>query len=58
MLDDTSMDAPSAYSFMAQLLVDSGLPRDRIEALANDMQGEGIKPPKDKLMAKVNDRLE
>ena len=57
MLDDTSMDAPSAYSFMAQLLVDSGLPRDRIEALANDMQGEGIKPPKDKLMAKVDDRL-
>ena len=58
MLDDTSMDAPSAYSFMAVLLVDSGLPKEQIETLADGMEGEGIKPPKDKLMAKVNDRLE
>ncbi|WFD34925.1 hypothetical protein MCUN1_001771 [Malassezia cuniculi] len=57
-LDDTSMDAPSAYSFMAILLVDSGLSKEQIETLADGMEGEGIKPPKDKLMAKVNDRLE
>ena len=58
MLDDTSMDAPSAYPFMATLLVDSGVPKDQIESLADGMEGEGIKPPKDRLMAKVNERLE
>ena len=54
-LDDTSMDAPSAYSFMAQLLVRSGLARAQIEALADGMEGEGLKPPRDRLLAKVDD---
>ena len=54
-LDDTSMDAPSAYGFMAQLLVQSTLPRARIEQLADKMEGEGLRPPKDRLLAKVDD---
>jgi len=54
-LDDTSMDAPSAYGFMAQLLVKSTLSREKIEALADGMEGEGLKPPKDRLLAKVDD---
>ena len=55
-LDDTSMDAPSAYSYMAQLLVRSGLPREKIDSLADGMQGEGLKPPKDRLLAKVDEQ--
>ena len=54
-LDDTSMDAPSAYGFMAQLLVQSTLAQAKIEELANGMEGEGLKPPKDRLLAKVQD---
>ncbi|WFD28557.1 hypothetical protein MNAN1_003570 [Malassezia nana] len=54
-LDDTSMDAPSAYGFMAQLLVQSTLPRAQIEQLADKMEGEGLRPPKDRLLAKVDD---
>ncbi|KAI3624183.1 hypothetical protein CBS14141_002611 [Malassezia furfur] len=56
-LDDTSMDAPSAYSFMAQLLVDAELTRDQIATLGDVMEGEGIKPPKYRLLAKVDDLL-
>ena len=54
-LDDTSMDAPSAYGFMAQLLVQSTLAQAKIEQLADGMEGEGLKPPKDRLLAKVQD---
>ncbi|KOS14351.1 tif4631-mrna cap-binding protein [Malassezia pachydermatis] len=54
-LDDTSMDAPSAYSFMAQLLVASTLSREKIESLADGMEGEGLRPPKDRLLAKVEE---
>ncbi len=54
-LDDTSMDAPSAYGFMAQLLVQSTLAQAKIEELAHGMEGEGLKPPKDRLLAKVQD---
>ncbi|WFD00206.1 hypothetical protein MYAM1_002954 [Malassezia yamatoensis] len=56
-LDDTSMDAPSAYSFMAQLLVDANFSREQIDPLADVIEGEGIKPPKDRLLAKVDDLL-
>ena len=54
-LDDTSMDAPSAYGFMAQLLVQSTLAHAIIEEHADGMEGEGLKPPKDRLLAKVQD---
>lgn len=54
-LDDISIDVPNAYSFMAILLVSSGLAKDRIESLASTIQGEGLKPPKDRLMAKVEE---
>lgn len=54
-LDDIAIDVPAAYTFMAILLVSSGLPRDKIEALADTIQGEGIKPPKEKLLAKIDD---
>ncbi|PKI85858.1 hypothetical protein MVES1_000199 [Malassezia vespertilionis] len=53
-LDDTSMDAPSAYSFMAHLLVDAGIPRAQIEKLGESMEGEGITLPKDRLLAMVD----
>ncbi|WFD44288.1 hypothetical protein MPSI1_002954 [Malassezia psittaci] len=56
-LDDTSMDAPSAYSFMAQLLVDANFSREQIDSLADVIEGEGIKPPKERLLAKVDDLL-
>lgn len=56
-LDDISIDVPSAYSFMAILLVSSGLSKDKIESLASTIQGEGLKPPKDRLMAKVEELL-
>lgn len=54
-LDDISIDVPSAYTFMAILLVASDLPTDKIEALADTIQGEGLKPPKERLLAKVDD---
>jgi translation initiation factor 4G len=56
-LDDISIDVPNAYGFMATLLVSAGLSVDKIESLAATIQGEGVKPPKERLMAKVNDLL-
>lgn len=56
-LDDISIDVPSAYTFMAILLVSSGLNKEKIESLASTIQGEGLKPPKDRLMAKVEELL-
>ena len=56
-LDDTSMDAPSAYSFMAQLLVAAQFGREQIDSMGEVMEGEGLKPPKERLLAKVDDLL-
>lgn len=39
------------------LLVASGLPQSKIEELADTIQGAGIKPPKEKLLAKVAERV-
>lgn len=56
-LDDVAIDVPNAYSYMAILLAQSGLPREKVEALAKTIQGEGIKPPSEKLMQKVDEEL-
>ncbi|CAO1637043.1 unnamed protein product [Parajaminaea phylloscopi] len=53
MLDDIAIDVPSVYNFMAILLVSSGLPSENVEALASLVEGEGITPPKQKLLQKV-----
>lgn len=53
MLDDISIDVPSVYKFMAILLVASGLPEEAVEKLADLVEGEGIKTPKQKLLEKV-----
>ncbi|KDN49919.1 hypothetical protein K437DRAFT_73771 [Tilletiaria anomala UBC 951] len=52
-LDDTSIDVPNAYAFAANMLVGSGLPKERIEAMTKTMEGEGIKTPRERLMEKV-----
>lgn len=56
-LDDVSIDVPNAYSYMAILLVQSGLPREKIDTLAKTIQGEGLKPPSERLMQKVDEEL-
>ncbi|CAO1637709.1 unnamed protein product [Sympodiomycopsis kandeliae] len=53
MLDDISIDVPSVYKFMAILVVASGLPQDKVEALAETIEGDGLKPPKTKFLEKV-----
>lgn len=56
-LDDIAIDVPSAYKFMAILIVATGLSKEKIEILADTIQGEGLKSPKDRFMEKVNDEL-
>lgn len=53
MLDDIAIDVPQVYTFTAILLVASRLSSDKIEALADTIEGEGITTPKQKLLAKV-----
>jgi len=53
MLDDISVDAPQAFKFAAMVLHASGLPDDKIQTLADGMEGEGITPPSAKLMKKL-----
>lgn len=57
-LEDISIDIPNVYKFMAILLVASGLAEDKIEKLAESIEGDGIKPPKQKLLEKVKDERE
>ncbi|PWN49489.1 hypothetical protein IE53DRAFT_141109 [Violaceomyces palustris] len=52
-VDDLTLDVPQAYPFLAKLLVGSGLPHDKIEAMTETMSGEGIKTPKQKLLEKI-----
>lgn len=57
-LADIAIDVPSAFKFMAILLVSSGLPSERIEAMAETIQSDGgLTSPKDRFMSKVNEQL-
>lgn len=52
-LDDIAVDVPNAYDFVARLLISSGLAQERVEALSDTMEGEGLKTPKQKLLEKI-----
>ncbi|UZJ56072.1 hypothetical protein CBS101457_005392 [Exobasidium rhododendri] len=56
-LDDTAVDVPAAYKYMAILIVATGLSKEKIEALAETIQGEGLRSPKDRFMEKVNEQI-
>jgi len=58
-LQDFEIDAPNAFSWIAGMLVAIGLPRSRIETMADTMENEdNVSPaPKDKLLQKVDERL-
>jgi hypothetical protein len=55
MLDDTAVDVPKAYEYVADLIVATKLPQSDVEALADsiEMYGEYKVTPKDKLLAAV-----
>ena len=52
-LDDASIDIPSIYKFMAELLVAAQVSQDKVEELGSKIEGDGLKTPKDKLLEKV-----
>ncbi|KAK0560428.1 hypothetical protein OC844_003769 [Tilletia horrida] len=58
-LQDFEIDAPNVFTWIAGMLVALGLPRSRIEALADTMENEdNVSPaPKEKLLAKVDERI-
>ncbi|CEH11709.1 eukaryotic initiation factor 4f subunit p130 [Ceraceosorus bombacis] len=52
-LDDLAVDIPQAYTFVAMLVNAAGLPQERIESLADTIEGDGLKPPKQKFLEKI-----
>lgn len=55
-LDDLAIDVPAAFKYMAIIVVSSGLPEEKIEAMAETIQGEGLKPAKERFMEKVKEQ--
>ena len=53
MLDDLAIDVPSAFKYMAMIIVSSGLPNEKIEAMAETIEGDGAK---DRFMEKVKEQ--
>ncbi|CAD6940012.1 unnamed protein product [Tilletia controversa] len=58
-LQDFEIDAPNAFTWIAGMLVALGLPRSRVEALAESMENEdnASPSPKEKLLAKFDERI-
>ncbi len=57
-LEDLSIDVPNAFKYVAHLLVQSGLSREKIEAMSSSMEGIGDSKPAEMLMKKVDEEME
>ncbi|KAK0551286.1 hypothetical protein OC846_003344 [Tilletia horrida] len=57
-LQDFQIDMPNVFSWIAGMLVAAGFSQERIESMADTIENEdnASPPPKEKLLAKVNER--